>query len=284
VKKCALLTCQNLSGYVVDDSILVEPLLAKNIKPDFVAWDNPHVDWGLYDLAVVRSTWDYTEKLPAFLAALKNISLNTKLYNSLPLIEWNYNKKYLFDLQKRGAAVLPTALVTPNEVFSPKKYMKLWDSNEIILKPVVSANARNTYRISNLDFESPARLQDYIVQPFVKKIVTEGEYSLHYFNHQFSHAIQKVPKSGDFRVQEEHGGEIIAVEPTANMLKAADKVLTLLPEKTLYARVDIVSGFAAPYELMELEIIEPAMYLRTNTNAADNFANAIAESTILFSN
>jgi glutathione synthase/RimK-type ligase-like ATP-grasp enzyme len=116
-----------------------------------------------------------------------------------------------------------------------------------------------------------------MAQPFVRAIVEEGEYSLFYFGGAFSHAVRKLPKPGDFRVQEDHGGSVAAVSPTADLRAAADTVMAALDEQPVYARVDLVRGDAGAWWLMELELVEPALYLRMDAGAAQRFARALTQ-------
>ena len=118
------------------------------------------------------------------------------------------------------------------------------------------------------------RKRPFVIQPFVASIVADGEFSLFYFNREFSHAIQKVPKPGDFRVQEEHGATITAVNPDADLLAAGERVMALVEPMPAYARADFVRAEDGRYMVMELELIEPSMYLRIDPQAPERFAQA----------
>ena len=114
----------------------------------------------------------------------------------------------------------------------------------------------------------------FMVQPFIENIQTEGEFSLFFFNGEYSHAIQKIPKAGDFRVQEEHGGDIVTVTPSADLLKTAHTVFSHIEPLPVYGRGDWVRGPDGRFLLMELELIEPSLYLRTDSGSAARFAAA----------
>lgn len=278
MKTCAFLTCKDLDGFVVDDELLNKPFLERSWAIQSVPWDQK-TDWSQFDAVVVRTTWDYQKRLGEFFEVLDTIhKAGVPFFNPLSVIKWNAHKSYLFDLASKTVPIIPTCRLPIAEIKNLKTFFDLWDVPEMIVKPFVSANADNTFRIHRSTFASQveplkevAVQKELLVQPFVENIVSEGEYSLLYFGHEFSHALRKKPKDNDFRVQEEHGGEIIPVEPSESLLKAADKVMSSLDQKLLYARVDLVEGRKDEWLLMELELVEPSLYLRTHPQAAANF-------------
>ena len=149
---------------------------------------------------------------------------------------------------------------------------------------MISTNATDTYLIERENIPRTAiQLRDifadrpYVMQPFIEKIQSEGEFSLFYFNNNFSHAIQKTPKRDDFRVQEEHGAEIRAVKPEPALLETADKIMQLVDPVPVYARADFVRGPDGRFLVMELELIEPSLYLRMDAEAPRRFAEAFDE-------
>ena len=154
-------------------------------------------------------------------------------------------------------------------------------ADEIIIKPVIGANAGGAYRIARGDAQRAALEiaayyagREAMVQPFLRSVIDEGEYSLFYFDGTFSHAILKTPRPADFRVQEEHGGDIRSIVPGAALRAAGDAVLGKLSETPLYARVDLVRE-GETFLLMVLELIEPSLYFRTVGEAAQRFAAAL---------
>jgi hypothetical protein len=159
-----------------------------------------------------------------------------------------------------------------------------FDVDRIIVKPVVSTNATQTYLIDQRNSSSLAKQlceifadRPFVMQPFIKNIQSEGEFSLFYFNMRFSHAIRKIPRWDDFRVQEEHGADIIPVEPEPALRDTADQVLQLVDPVPVYARADFVRGPDRRFLLMELELIEPSLYLRMDAEAPRRFAEAFDE-------
>lgn len=285
MRRCAFLTLDDPAAYVVDDDLAHAPLRALGWDVASVPWRRAAESSADYDVVVIRSTYDYVTAPEEFIDALEAIvDVGTPLFNSLELVRWNHHKTYLSDLGARGVPIVPTLLRTlqANEIAG------LFDElghDEIVVKPLIGANASGAYRLdpgslTRKAFEVEAFYdgREAMVQPFVPAVVTEGEYSLVYFNGDFSHALLKTPRAADFRVQEEHGGRIQAVRPDAALRAAGDEVMRALDETPLYARVDLVrSGDADAFWLMELELIEPSLYLRIDPDAPARFARAIDE-------
>ena len=148
----------------------------------------------------------------------------------------------------------------------------------MIIKPSISATAFNTFRLA--DFSGSLEVfadESYLVQPFVSSVIENGEFSLFFFNGEFSHSVQKTPKSGDFRVQEDFGGQIVGITPSVEMLDLGESVIAVLNERPLYARVDFVLGNDGKFRVMELELIEPALYFRCVEESANRFAKALSD-------
>lgn len=268
----------NLKGYVFDDDLAIEPLQKLGWEVSTISWRDKTVDWSDFQSVIIRTTWDYQKFPNEFLQTLKEISSKTQLENLLEIVEWNLSKIYLRELEEKGIKIVPTVWgeKTPTET-DFNSWLGYFQTDEIIIKPIISATAQDTYRLKEFrsDLTKIFAEKEFMVQPFMPNIVTEGEYSLFYFGEKYSHTICKSPKNEDFRVQEEHGGIITAVQPTNQMLETAEKILQLIPEKTLYARVDLVRDNKDDFCLMELELIEPALYLRMDENAPKFFAETI---------
>ncbi|MGI8433025.1 MAG: ATP-grasp domain-containing protein [Chthoniobacterales bacterium] len=283
--RCAFLTLEDPTGFVIDDELAYAPLAALGWRAEAIPWSRK-VNWQVYDAIVIRSTWDYINHPDAFLAVLAEIeSSGTPLCNSLELVRWNLRKTYLRDLAARGVPVVPTIWreqLQPNEL---PGLLAAVGTREVVIKPIVGLNAEGAFRLdpqtaSSRADEVGAYYADraFMVQPFLSAITTEGEYSLFYFNGQYSHAISKVPKAADFRVQEEHGGLITAVTTNDALRAAGETALRALGTAPLYARADFVrANDGSDYWLMELELIEPALYLRMDPGAPERFARALHE-------
>ena len=159
-------------------------------------------------------------------------------------------------------------------------YYEHFNTQQIVIKPTISANSDNTFWLKRETFaqekpllEKSLKGRQLMVQPFIPAIIEKGEYSIFYFAGQYSHCILKTPKQGDFRVQEEHGGLLSSIDPSAELLSAAQKALNTIPEDVLYARIDLVE-FEGQYQLMEIELIEPSLYFNLDDQAASKFSKA----------
>ncbi|MEK6478467.1 hypothetical protein WJR50_13070 [Catalinimonas sp. 4WD22] len=283
MKKCAYLSMDSLDGFFSYDRLTFEPLLALGWLVEEVSWRKESADWNQYDAVVIRTTWDYQDDPPAFMKVLEEIEgSKAQLQNSLDLVRWNLSKTYLKALEEKGIAIVPTLW---GQSFSTKNFRR-WaqklETHELIVKPVISANADFTYRLpfdtSELELEKIApdfQQRPFMVQPFMKSIVEEGEYSLFFFGGNYSHTVLKRPKAQDFRVQEEHGGKIVAVEANEKLLKTAYQVMEAITPQPLYARVDLIKDQQDQYVLIEVELIEPSLYFEYCKKSPALFAQAL---------
>lgn len=271
MKRVAFLTLADRTGYFVYDHLAVPPLRAMGIDVVEIPWD-AGADWSAFDAVVIRSPWDYVERTSEFFAVLEAIDASTTLLNALALVRWNVDKRYLAELETAGVRIVPTrfgqGLVAAD----------LASTSPLVVKPVVGANARDTFLIAPGDDIAPAlrafTARPFMLQPFVASIREEGEVSLFYFEGEYSHAVRKRPKAGDFRVQEEHGGLLQAVAPTAAERAAADAVLARLPSP-FQARVDLVRLDDGAPAVMEVELIEPSLYFPYDDESPIRFARAL---------
>ncbi len=267
----------DLGHYVADDDLAIEPLAALGHEVETLSWRQSSRDWSEFDLVIIRTPWDYQQEPEAFLAVLDEIENKTRLANSAAVARWNFDKHYLLELHMDGIEIVPTIWDAEYMAENFAQWQQALMSETLIIKPTVSATAHHTYKLSEFD----ASLVDifatrsFMVQPFLGSIVSEGEFSLFFFNGEYSHTILKAPKSDDFRVQEEHGGIITNVRPEPAMLATSTAILGRISEKLLYARVDLVRH-QGKFALMELELIEPALYLRMDSEAPRRFAQAIS--------
>src|SRR5215216_6733713 len=279
--RVAFLSIEDLSNFVADDPLAVEPLRRLGHETEFVPWQAA-VDWRKYDGVVIRTTWDYQDHLPAFLRVLQEIETQTRLANPLEIVKWNADKKlYLQDIEKRGGKIVPT-IWSDSKIDSRqiKEWFDQLQTDEIVIKPMVGANAQDAFQLKHgeVDAGELSKVYEgrsYMVQPFMRGIVEEGEFSLFYFNAEYSHTILKTPKKDDFRVQEEHGGEIKATKPPVDLPETGKKILRHISPTPLYARLDFVRTAAGEFAVVELELIEPSMYLRKADHAPQMFAEAI---------
>ena len=277
----ALLSTDNLEDFFVYDDMLAEPLAEHGWQTQTISWQADNVNWADYALVIVRSTWDYQQQPERFMQKLEEINQQTRLENPLALMQWNLDKRYLQTLQADGVPVIPTLWM---EQFQPRTLLQAFDEfavDTLIIKPTVSANADDTYRLTKESLSAyESRLQNtfsqrpHMIQPFVNAIVEEGEYSLFYFADQLSHSILKTPAKDDFRVQEEHGGQLQSMKADERMQYIAQQALAALPEPALYARIDMVRH-AGDWAIMEVELIEPSLYFNLDSKAPRRFVEAM---------
>lgn len=268
----------SLEGYVSDDNRAIPFLNDLGWNVETIPWKTANTKYAQYDLVVIRTTWDYYEHPARFLATLDSIEKETTLANACALVRWNLEKTYLQDLDAAGVPVVPTRWSDVLTLATLQQGFSLFGRKPLVVKPVIGANAFNTFVVEDPLDTGPLNTfkgRPCMIQPFIPAVIEEGEYSLFYFASSFSHAILKKPKKGDFRVQEEHGGQITAIQPEKRLLKAAEKVMLTLPGNPLYARIDLVRDGKNNFVVMEVELIEPSMYLRMDPAAPERFAIAI---------
>ena len=276
MRSCCFLSMDELGSYVTDDDLAIEPLRELGWDVKFVSWRKKDIDWTEFEAVVIRTPWDYHKEPQAFLNVLREIeNSGVRLENSLKIVEWNLCKTYLREIEQNGVTIVPTifgsGLIDDGLV---KGWLEKLSTDEIIIKPVISATARHTYRIKeySTDIAEIFREQKYMVQTYMRNIVTEGEFSLFYFGGEYSHSILKTPKQDDFRVQEDFGGTNEFIEPSRKLLRSGKRVLDVITPTPLYARVDLVRNEADEFALMELELIEPALYFRVDKESPRRFA------------
>ncbi|MGH8129916.1 MAG: ATP-grasp domain-containing protein [Steroidobacteraceae bacterium] len=282
MRRATFLTLSDSSGFVIDDDLALAPLAKRGWEVETLPWNRRETDWKRFDLVVIRSTWDYQHHAEPFLGVLAEIERSgTRLANSSQIVRWNMRKTYLKDLAARGVATVPTLW---RDQLGPDELLPLFDemqSDEAVIKPVMSGNAEGTWRLDRVTAQAMAtEIEAYfaqrplMIQPFERGIVDEGEFSMIYLNGLHSHSILKVPKHGDFRVQEEHGSDIRSVSPEPALRTAGDAAIAAIGHKLLYARADLVRS-GDDFLVMELELVEPALYLRMDPGAPDCFADAV---------
>jgi len=284
-KKVAVLICKKFYQVPthVDNNELLPAFQNNNLKYEAVVWNDANVNWKKYDAILVRATWDYIDHHNQFINVLQTIKeQKIPLFNRYNQLIWNSKKTYLPELAQKGIAILDTQIITRNQTPTISDAIaKLPESPVYVIKPAVSGGAHRTFRVPRESLQELYEKhygvdEEVILQPFAPEIA-HGEWSLMFFNGEFSHAVLSKPADGDFRVQRMHGGTVTTVNPAPAMIEEAQKVLACVPEGIpLYARVDFVIKDEKNY-LMELEIIEPALFLKFDARAAERFAHALAQ-------
>ena len=279
------LTMDSLKNFECYDNLLIPPFNARGWAVEEISWRMENVNWNDYDAVIVRSTWDYQSDYKKFQEVLKSIDESSAvLFNDYKTLKWNMNKNYLRDLQQMGVNIVPTIWEENLNTENLKNYFKYFRSEEIIIKPNISANADNTFLLNKNNYmgfipilSATFNNLNFMVQPFLKNIISEGEYSLFFFDGKYSHTILKTPKENDFRVQEEHGGIIKAIKSDQKKQKIAEEIISKLSPVPLYARIDLVRTDDDNFVLMELELIEPSLYFQMDDDSPHRFVEAFIE-------
>ena len=273
----------SLEGFVSYDYLVRDILQQRGVRVDEVSWRDPHADWDQYKLVVIRSPWDYQQSCSQFLDVLARIDASrANLQNPLKVVRWNVEKTYLRDLQNSGITIVPTAWLQSPTVAELTNLFQQLNADQVVVKPFIGAGATDTFWL-NSD-SSPELLQLIetlyqgrlaLAQPFVESVLSYGEISLTFFGGEYSHTVLKTPKTGDFRVQEEHGGIIHRIDPDPEIIAFARRSLAAVQADLLYARVDLVFLENQQPAIMELELIEPSLYLSYDEESPERFADAI---------
>ncbi|MEO7068471.1 MAG: hypothetical protein ABI114_16295 [Rhodanobacter sp.] len=266
-----------------DDAHVATSLQRLGVQPVSCVWNDPSVDWSAFDAVLIRTIWDYFKHYAAFLGWLDRLDqLGIPTINNSALLRWNSDKRYLLQLAQRDVAIIPTQLSRASEL---GHVLAARCGQQVVVKPTISGGAWHTLRgiagdnaFDRAAVELPTEY-DYLVQPFVPEVVSDGEWSLLYFAGKFSHAVIKRPATGDYRVQGEHGGSVEPATPSASTLAAAERALAAVVAlghgDQAYARVDGVIH-AGQFLIMELELVEPFLFLTEHPQAAERLAQDIA--------
>lgn len=276
-------TDQYIDNVLLEDRLVVEALEAEGLKAARVDWADPEVDWNQTRSVLFRTTWDYFDQYEKFQAWMNHLPKEVRMINPESIIRWNIDKHYLLDLQEKGINIPPTILM---EAGDPRSLSALlgetgWD--EVILKPCISGGAKNTFRLdrSTADEHEPIyrnliREEAFMLQPLQHKVLEEGELSLMVFGGVYTHAVQKIAKSGDFRVQDDWGGTVHDYAPSEAEIAFAIEAAQAVEPLPAYARVDMIRDNDGEMAIMELELLEPELWFRFHPDAARVLAQTVA--------
>lgn len=247
-------------------------------------WDNPEFNWADTKYVVFRTPWDYFNRYDEFAPWLERAGKVTEFINPIEVINWNIDKHYMLELEKAGINIPPTVFIEPGDTRTLGEITKELKWDEFILKPAISGGAWHTYRLNRDNIAEHEAIyseliqeRSMLVQEYQKSILSEGEVSYMVFGGKFTHAVLKKGKAKDFRVQENFGGTVHDYSPAAEEIEFAQMVVEKAKHGIIYARVDVMRDNAGKLSLGELEVFEPALWLRKYPPAADIFAGLIAE-------
>ncbi|NTD99788.1 hypothetical protein G6M26_28210 [Agrobacterium tumefaciens] len=267
-----------------EDERLLLFLQAKGLNIKLVIWNDPMVNWENYQLAILKSPWDYFDLIDNFHTWLNYLEeKGVKLLNPVDIIRWNTDKRYLKEIESAGLHITPCAFVNKDAKINLNDFFHIFNTERLIVKPCVSGGAKNTFSVTvenveeiNKKLHHLIQKENFIVQPFLKEIIENGEWSFIFFNGIYSHSLIKKAKDGDFRVQPAHGGSVHPQNPNQEMIATASKYVKLFAKNCLYARVDgtFVNN---QFLLMELELVEPFLFLNTDPQNYERYYKALKE-------
>ena len=269
---------------VLEDHLVRKSFEERGLKVTRKAWDDPKFNWNNTKAALFRTTWDYFRRFDEFSAWFEKASQQTTVINSKEIIYWNRDKHYLTDLLEKGIRIPPTLFIETGSVETLQSLVNETDWKEFILKPAISGAARHTFRFSKEEtyrferiFRGLIKAESMLLQEFQPSILSKGEISLIFFGNQFSHAVLKMGKKGDFRVQDDFGGTVHKYFPNEEEIEFATNALIAVPFDPVYARVDIMRDNQNRLCLGELELIEPELWFRLYPDNVHIFAEKTIE-------
>ena len=267
---------------LLEDKILQTSLEKKDLKVCKKDWADKDFDWTTTKYAIFRTTWDYFERFDEFLAWLEDTKNKTTFINSAEIINWNIDKHYLQDLERNKINIAPTLFIEKGDAITLQELFKKTNWNEAVIKPAISGAARHTYRVSLSNYRNYEGIFQELIyeecmlfQEFLNSITEKGEISLIMIDRKFTHAVKKIAKKGDFRVQDDHGGKVEKYYPSQTEILFAEQCIENSPFSPIYARVDIVYDNKNKISLSELELIEPELWFRNNPESAKLLAEKI---------
>ncbi|MBJ6116769.1 hypothetical protein JAO76_01110 [Pontibacter sp. BT310] len=281
-----MITCESLGNYTAnadsEDERLYQFLTGKGLPVTWQVWDNENVNWSQFDALIIKSPWDYFDKIAAFYSWLDKVeAAGCKVLNPVKTLRWNADKVYFKAMEAAGVTIVPTVWLEQNSTFNAQAAFAELGSEKIIVKPRVSGGAKNTFALTIEEAEAKTseinqllQQEPFLAQPFIEEIKTDGEWSFIFFGGNYSHTVLKTAKPGDFRVQHFFGGTIHTPTPPAALLATAQTIVDKFAKDCLYARVD---GVALNNELvlMELELIEPFLFLSTSGGSLERYYQAL---------
>jgi len=271
-----------------ENDLVAKALEAEGLRTITKSWSDPEFEWSCTKSVLVRTPWDYFERYNEFLLWFKRTGKETQFINSANLIHWNIDKNYLKELGANGIQLPNTYFIPKGTNIELREAMKLAERQfgqpctTWVLKPCIAAGAFNTFKFGKDEseqyvhrFKTLVENADFMLQEFQYNIIRKGEISLMLFNGEFSHAVLKKAKSGDFRVQDDYGGTVEPYTASEAEINFSKQVVQACEELPLYARVDILWDNMGNLALAELEIFEPELWFRLKPGSATIMAKAL---------
>ena len=277
-----------IQNVLTEDGLILKELKKLGLKATRKDWDDKHFNWSEAKILLIRSTWDYFHRFKEFKKWIEKVKSDSLLINTYEQVNWNFDKHYLKDLKKENINIPSSIFIKKGSDISLQEHMKKnkWDC--IVVKPTISGAGRYTYKVDENNIEKInntylelIKEEDFIIQEFQKNIVSKGEVAVVLIDGEFTHAILKLAKKGDFRVQDDFGGTIHDYEPNQEMIEFAQKSIKSLNPTPVYARVDIIWDNENKMAVSELELIEPELWFRNNPSSAVKIAKVLKEKVVI---
>ncbi|AXJ01331.1 glutathione synthetase, ATP-grasp domain [Cyclonatronum proteinivorum] len=272
-----------LGNMLRDDALLQAALQKRGLSAVRIDWARKDVDWRQFRCAVFRTTWDYYERSAEFSDWLDRVKHETLLINPAEMIRWNMDKHYLADLDAKGVNIVPSVFMEAGS--QADKLVSLMQENgwsKAVVKPCISGGAWHTYRVSPENAAAVSQKiapvlqkQAFMLQPFMQSIVESGEDTLMVLNGAYTHAVRKRAAKGDFRVQDDWGGTVEAYTPSPAQIELAERAMAAVTPVPVYGRADMVRDGEGNWAIMELELLEPELWIRYHEPSAEPFADGI---------
>lgn len=282
VMDVALITCSERPELSKSDTLLQKALAARDIEAQPLVWNDPAVDWSRPLVSIIRSTWDYHHQRTAFLEWAQCVSQLHTLWNPLPLLSWNTHKSYLNDLKEHDIPIIPTCWHAQGASANLAQLMQKHGWSQVVIKPAVSADSYGTILVKEdmVDegqqyLDHMLSIRDMLIQPFLPAIMSNGERSLMFIDGEITHAVVRPPVLYDMQTQPILPQKGLVV-PQEDELQLARKIIDTLSSPALYARIDLVRDVDGQLRVMEVELVEPELWLTWMPTAAERFADAIA--------
>jgi len=285
----ALASQTDLPTWEVDDQHLRRALNAREAQVSTLPWDAPEVAWGSFDACLVRTTWDYHERPSEFMRWARATAATTRLFNPAPALCWNLHKRYLRELEALGFPCIPTVWLEPGTSADLANIMRSQGWTRGVIKRQVGVSAIGSLcfvadeeglETAQVHLEQSLPRGGMMVQPYLTSVEARGELSMIYLDGQFSHGVRKLPRSGDYRVQEEYGGSDSREHPSPPALALGERLMAARElrfgeDPLLYARVDLLQGEGGELLIVELELVEPSLFFRHRPEAALALADGL---------
>ena len=270
-----------------DDRLFARALERRGVEVCAAAWDDPAKAWHHAAAVVIRSTWNYHLHHAAFLQWIDRVAATTALHNDARVVRWNSHKKYLAEVARRGVPVIDTVFADTGSRLDVSEVARTHGWGDIVVKPAVSASAHETRRFAaHARADAQEHLnrllvtRDVMVQPHLAALAEQGELSLLFARGRFTHAVRRRSALVDGHVMPKSApadAPVPAVEGARRVLEAAGALTGVSPNDYLYARVDLAAAVPDQYLLLEIELIEPSLFLLHAPNAAEEYASALMQ-------